>query len=165
MLPPAIEDHLVTVKDDLHRLVEELPAQEIAAARRYLEYLRNIGSDPVMAAQMPAANNEPTSAADDATAALLVSGELAGLERLRKAVFEPTRAQIIRALGAGPLSVQDLADLLDRRQPATSQHLRVLRDVGVVEVERRGRQSYYRLSVRPMAAAAAELLAALSTTT
>lgn len=100
-----------------------------------------------------------------AAASLLDDGELAGLERLQKAVCEPTRAQIIRALGAGPLCVQDLARLLDRPQPATSQHLRVLRDVGVVEMERRGRQSHYRLGASPVAAAAAGLLAALATAT
>ncbi|HEV8638737.1 MAG TPA: metalloregulator ArsR/SmtB family transcription factor [Chloroflexota bacterium] len=106
----------------------------------------------------PAAAFEHTTTARAAAAALLDRGELAGLERLQKAVCEPIRAQIVRALGAGPLSVQALAHLLERPQPATSQHLRVLREVGVVEVERRGRRSYYNLSADPLAAAAARLL-------
>jgi hypothetical protein len=36
----------MTIKDDLHRLVDELPAEELYAAKRYLVYLRNMG-DPV----------------------------------------------------------------------------------------------------------------------
>ena len=96
-------------------------------------------------------------------AALLDPAEVAGLEKIRKVVCEPTRAQIIRALGPGQLSVQDLARLLGRTQPATSQHLRVLREMGVVDVERRGRQSYYHLTSRPLAAAAQGLLAAIAT--
>ena len=106
-----------------------------------------------------AAASEHARTVHAAAATLLDGGELAGLERVQKVVCEPTRAQIIRALGVGPLSVQDLAHLLNRPQPATSQHLRVLRQVGVVEVEPRGRQCYYHLSAGPVAAAVARLLA------
>jgi hypothetical protein len=40
----------MTVKAKLHRLVDALPASEVAAAQRYLEYLRDLGSDPVLRA-------------------------------------------------------------------------------------------------------------------
>ena len=39
----------MNTKEDLYRLVDELPESEINAARRYLEYLRNLG-DPVLRA-------------------------------------------------------------------------------------------------------------------
>ena len=37
----------MTIKEDLHRLVDELPKKELPVAKRYLEYLRNMG-DPVL---------------------------------------------------------------------------------------------------------------------
>ena len=43
----------MTTKEELHRLVEELPKNELPAARRYLEYLRNMG-DPLLRALMEA---------------------------------------------------------------------------------------------------------------
>src|SRR5919199_1048795 len=70
----------------------------------------------------------------------------AGLERIQRVFCEPVRLRIIRALGDDPLSVSDLAAVIDRRVQATSQHLRVLRQLGVVERERQGRKVYYRLS-------------------
>jgi len=42
-----------SIKDDLHRLVEELPETELRAAKRFLEYLRNHG-DPVVKALLEA---------------------------------------------------------------------------------------------------------------
>lgn len=44
----------MTVREKLHRLVEELPDKEVRAADRFLEYLRNVGSDPVLRALMAA---------------------------------------------------------------------------------------------------------------
>ena len=37
----------MTIKEDLHRLVDELPKKELPVAKHYLEYLRNMG-DPVL---------------------------------------------------------------------------------------------------------------------
>ena len=39
----------MTIKDELHRLVDELPQKELHGAKRFLEYLRNMG-DPVLRA-------------------------------------------------------------------------------------------------------------------
>lgn len=56
----------MTTKKDLHRLVDELPTREVAAARRYLEYLRNMG-DPVRRALEEAPlDDEPLTAEDEA---------------------------------------------------------------------------------------------------
>lgn len=43
----------MTIKEELHRLVDELPKSELHSAKRFLEYLRNMG-DPVLQALMEA---------------------------------------------------------------------------------------------------------------
>jgi len=54
--------------------------------------------------------------------------------------------------------VGDLASILDRSKSATSQHLRVLRDGGVVSARRRGRVVMYSLTPAPLVEAAVEML-------
>jgi DNA-binding transcriptional ArsR family regulator len=71
------------------------------------------------------------------------------LARLRKAVCDPARLGLLRALGAGPLTVDDLALVIDRSPTATSQHLRVLRELGLVAGQRRGTAVHYRLRPGP----------------
>jgi DNA-binding transcriptional ArsR family regulator len=80
------------------------------------------------------------------------------LQPAREIVCEPTRTQIVRALSTGPLSVGDLASVLQRSKSATSQHLRVLRDSGVVAPRRRGRSVFYSLVQSPMVSAAVQML-------
>jgi DNA-binding transcriptional ArsR family regulator len=62
------------------------------------------------------------------------------------AVAEPRRRAILDALAEGELSVNDLVQLLGVPQPQVSKHLRVLREVGVVDVRDQGRQRLYRLN-------------------
>jgi len=62
------------------------------------------------------------------------------------AVAEPRRRQILDALADGERPVNDLVDALGMAQPQVSKHLRVLRDVGAVEVRDQGRQRLYRLN-------------------
>ena len=66
------------------------------------------------------------------------------------AVAEPRRRQILDVLVAGELSVNDLVARLGLAQPLVSKHLRVLREVGLVEVREEGRQRMYRLNGRPL---------------
>lgn len=66
--------------------------------------------------------------------------------RLRKAICDPARMDIMRALAAGQLCVNDLALAINRAPAATSQHLRVLRDLDLVRRERRGTTMYYSLN-------------------
>ena len=73
------------------------------------------------------------------------------VERLRRAVCEPARMRIVQALSEGALSVNDLASVIDRTPTATSQHLRVLRELGLVQGERRGTVVRYRLRSGPTA--------------
>ena len=94
----------------------------------------------------------------DAYDVLLDAGAAESLKPFRDVMCEPTRTQIVRALSAGPLSVGDLASILRRSKSATSQHLRVLRDAGVVSARRTGRVVNYSLTTAPMVEAAVEVL-------
>jgi DNA-binding transcriptional ArsR family regulator len=62
------------------------------------------------------------------------------------AVAEPRRRQILDLLAGGERPVNDLVRLLGIAQPQVSKHLRVLREVGVVDVRDEGRQRLYRLN-------------------
>ena len=62
------------------------------------------------------------------------------------AVAEPRRRQILDALAGGERPVNDLVRLLGVTQPQVSKHLRVLREVGAVDVRDEGRQRLYRLN-------------------
>ena len=62
------------------------------------------------------------------------------------AVAEPHRRHILDTLARGEMAVNDLVGRLQMTQPQMSKHLRVLREVGLVEVRGDGRQRLYRLN-------------------
>jgi DNA-binding transcriptional ArsR family regulator len=62
------------------------------------------------------------------------------------AVAEPRRRHILDTLAGGERAVNDLVEVLGLTQPQVSKHLRVLREVGAVEVREEGRQRLYRLN-------------------
>ena len=62
------------------------------------------------------------------------------------AVAEPRRRQILDVLARGERPVNDLVDELGLAQPQVSKHLRVLREVGAVDVRGEGRRRVYRLN-------------------
>lgn len=64
------------------------------------------------------------------------------------AVAEPRRRQILDLLAGGERPVNDLVEQLRLGQPQVSKHLRVLREVGLVDVREEGRQRVYRLNGR-----------------
>jgi len=67
--------------------------------------------------------------------------------RLFQALADPTRLAIVRELAGSPeVCACDFTSCCDVRQPTVSHHLRVLREAGVVESERRGTWIYYRLA-------------------
>jgi DNA-binding transcriptional ArsR family regulator len=67
------------------------------------------------------------------------------------AVAEPRRRQILDVLAGGEeRPVNDVVRLLGLSQPQVSKHLRVLREVGVVDVRDEGRQRLYRLNGRAL---------------
>jgi DNA-binding transcriptional ArsR family regulator len=62
------------------------------------------------------------------------------------AVAEPRRRRILDVLAGGERPVNDLVAALGLSQPQVSKHLRVLREVGAVDVRESGRQRLYRLN-------------------
>jgi len=69
------------------------------------------------------------------------------------AIAEPRRRDILDYLAARERPVGDIVAALGLAQPSVSKHLGVLRDVGLVEVRREGRQVFYRTNaegIRPL---------------
>ena len=67
--------------------------------------------------------------------------------RVFDALGDPRRRQIFELLLAGPMPVVELADLVPVSRPAVSQHLRVLKDAGLVQDREEGTRRIY--SVHP----------------
>jgi DNA-binding transcriptional ArsR family regulator len=67
-----------------------------------------------------------------------------------RAVADPTRRRMIELLRRSDLSVSDLARPFRMSQPGISQHLDVLRAVGLVRRRREGRRHIYRLERGPL---------------
>jgi DNA-binding transcriptional ArsR family regulator len=59
------------------------------------------------------------------------------------ALSDPTRRAVFERLRAGPASVQEIADGLPVSRPAVSQHLKALREAGLVRDEPRGSARIY----------------------
>src|SRR5713226_8107219 len=66
------------------------------------------------------------------------------------AVAEPRRRAILDLLAIGERPVNELERELGLAQPQVSKHLRVLREVGAVDVRENGRQRLYRLNGRAL---------------
>ncbi|GED98476.1 ArsR/SmtB family transcription factor [Gordonia crocea] len=64
---------------------------------------------------------------------------------LLRALAAPARIAIVMLLSTAPRCVHQLVDELGLNQPQVSQHLRVLRDMGLVDGRRRGREVEYAL--------------------
>ena len=75
-------------------------------------------------------------------------GNTQDLGRLFKALSSEARLRIVQLLKGGALCVGALSARLDVTQGAVSQHLRVLRDAGLVVPEKRGYYVHYRLNER-----------------
>ena len=69
------------------------------------------------------------------------------------AIAEPRRREILDFLAPRERPVGDIVVALGLAQPSVSKHLRVLKDVGLVDVRRDGRQMFYRTNaagIRPL---------------
>ncbi|HET9802214.1 MAG TPA: metalloregulator ArsR/SmtB family transcription factor [Candidatus Acidoferrum sp.] len=69
------------------------------------------------------------------------------------AVAEPRRRDILNFIAMQERSVSEIVDALEMEQPSVSKHLKVLKEVGLVEVRREGRQMLYRVNgsaIRPL---------------
>jgi DNA-binding transcriptional ArsR family regulator len=66
------------------------------------------------------------------------------------ALGEPTRLRIVELLRLSPRPVNEIHGRLGLRQSQASQHLKVLKDAGLVEIEPRAQQRFYRLRAEPL---------------
>src|SRR5258707_3651310 len=69
------------------------------------------------------------------------------------AVDEPRRRDILNFIAMQERSVSEIVDAMEMEQPSVSKHLKVLREVGLVEARREGRQMLYRvnaMAIRPL---------------
>lgn len=62
------------------------------------------------------------------------------------ALSDPTRRRIIESLALGESSFGDLADKFDMSRPAVSQHLKALREAGIVTARAEAQRRIYRLT-------------------
>lgn len=83
---------------------------------------------------------------DSAEASRDVDRRYGAVSALFGALAAPVRAAIVHRLSLGPCTVSELVTNLDVSQPLVSQHLRTLRDRGLVVGDRLGREMQYRLA-------------------
>jgi DNA-binding transcriptional ArsR family regulator len=67
------------------------------------------------------------------------------------AFSDPTRQAVLDLLRQRPSTVGELAAQLPVSRPAVSQHLRVLKSVGLVDEQRRGTRHFFRLNPKTLA--------------
>ena len=66
------------------------------------------------------------------------------------ALASTPRREVLRLLLDGPHTVNDLASHFDMRRPSLSEHLRVLREAGLVSERKVGRERHYQLEPQPL---------------
>ena len=67
------------------------------------------------------------------------------LDATMRALADPTRREILKALRGGELTAGDIAGRFPMTAASVSHHLSVLKDAGLVKVERNGRNQIYSL--------------------
>ena len=72
-------------------------------------------------------------------------------ERVFSALSNPVRRQLLEHLIEGPRTPGRLARQFDLSRPAVSEHLRVLREAGLIEEKISGRERLYSLNAQPLA--------------
>src|SRR6187399_3674388 len=75
--------------------------------------------------------------------------QLKAIDRVLKALADPTRLRIVGLLQQDAVCVCHIHDSLKISQPKASRHLAYLRRAGVVHAEKRGLWVYYRLAEQP----------------
>lgn len=64
-----------------------------------------------------------------------------------KALSDPTRRQVLQLLQKGPMSAGDLGDHFDVTKSTMSAHFAVLREAGLVDIEKAGKSVIYHLKL------------------
>ncbi|HEV7276191.1 MAG TPA: metalloregulator ArsR/SmtB family transcription factor [Devosiaceae bacterium] len=73
------------------------------------------------------------------------------IDRVFSALANPARREILALLAErGQRPVQELAEHFDMARPSVSEHLKVLRDAGLVSEERSGRNRLYSMQIVPL---------------
>jgi ArsR family transcriptional regulator len=75
-----------------------------------------------------------------------MNSQLAQMERLFRALADPTRLRILGLLLTGEVCVCDIHESLKTPQPKISRHLAYLRRAGLVDTRRDGLWIHYRLA-------------------
>jgi ArsR family transcriptional regulator len=70
-----------------------------------------------------------------------------------KALADETRQKIMRLCCCRQISVTEIVEALDVAQPTVSHHLKILKDAGLVKVERKGKLAFYTLDQEKLAQA------------
>jgi DNA-binding transcriptional ArsR family regulator len=76
---------------------------------------------------------------------------VAGTDRVFLALANPVRRELLEILRVQPLSAGQLSERFELSRPAVAEHLKVLRDAGLVADEPCGRHRIYRLTAEPLA--------------
>lgn len=74
-----------------------------------------------------------------------------------KALADETRQKIMSICCCRQLSVNDIVEQTGVTQPTVSHHLKILRDAGLVRVERRGKEIYYSLNQERLASSCCQV--------
>lgn len=75
------------------------------------------------------------------------------MDRIYRALADPTRRRILRLLAAGERTQSGIVQEFAVSQPAIVKHLRILKSAGLIRERREGRWSYYHLEEEAVAAA------------
>ena len=67
-----------------------------------------------------------------------------------EAIASQPRRVILERLASGPMPVAEIAEDFKMSLPAVSQHLKVLREAGLVTVAKRGKQRIYNINPQPL---------------
>jgi ArsR family transcriptional regulator, arsenate/arsenite/antimonite-responsive transcriptional repressor len=70
------------------------------------------------------------------------------LVRFSKALADPTRWRIVRLVKVDALCVCELADILEMPQSSVSSHVQIIRKAGLLEGEKCGKWTYFRILPR-----------------
>ena len=84
------------------------------------------------------------------------------LATIMRTVGDPLRLDIVRVLADGPRNCGELSEQLGIPASTGSYHLRLLREAGLIDVERHGPWAYYYVNVEALAALQARISAQLA---
>jgi DNA-binding transcriptional ArsR family regulator len=75
---------------------------------------------------------------------------VASVDRVILALANPVRRELLEILFDQPLSAGELSERFELSRPAVAEHLKVLRDAGLVADQPHGRRRIYRLTAEPL---------------